>query len=89
MGLFPQFMRAIIVILVSDSPVRGAQVVSLQRRAAGSSHSEIPEAARRSNNSSRQADEHSRITARAPQSFPFWTWFIDNPRPFIAASQLQ
>ena len=28
----------------------------------------------------RQAAREDRLAAYAPQ-FPFWTWFIDNPRP--------
>jgi len=35
---------------------------------------------RRKENAAGQAARENRLAACAPQ-FPFWTWFIDNPRP--------
>jgi hypothetical protein len=37
-------------------------------------------AIRRKGNAAGQAARQDRLAACAPQ-FPFWTWFIDNPRP--------
>jgi hypothetical protein len=34
-----------------------------------------------------QAARQDRLEACAPQSFPFWTWFIDNPPPRFAQLQ--
>jgi len=75
-------MSALVFVFLPIPEDWGAQAASLQRRAACSSHSKVPSFSEgASTKSARQAAEHGRLAACAPQNFPFWTWFIDNPRP--------
>jgi hypothetical protein len=70
-----------VYIELRDSSDRGAQTTSLQRKAASSSHSDFSVTNLFSTKQARPAAEHSRLAACATKHSPFWTWFIDNPRP--------
>jgi hypothetical protein len=75
-------MSALVFVFVPIPQDWGVQATSLQRRAACSSHFEFAKSSEGApRKSARQAAELDRLAACAPQNFPFWTWFIFNPRP--------
>jgi hypothetical protein len=57
----------------------GAHASSVQRRASCSSQPNRDDGV--SERNVRQDAEQGTLEARSPQNLPFWTWFVDNPRP--------
>src|SRR5207248_3970345 len=74
-------MSALVFVFLPIPEDWGAQAGSLQRRADCSSHSKVANFSEgASTKNARQAAEHGKLAACAPQTSAFWTWFIDNPR---------
>ena len=72
-------LRTYVFVFVPIFVDSGAHACTVRRRAVCSLHPDGENAVFGGN--VRQDAGHGTLEARPPKNLPFWTWFVENPRP--------